>query len=40
MHLCGVKYEKGASDFFRDILDDKLELDKIQIKDDGSTIVK
>ena len=40
MHLCGVKYEKGAASFFDDCLNHHLVLEDMMIKRDGTTFQK
>ena len=40
MHLCGLRYEKGANQFFKDILHNKLDISKLTTKQDGTTILK
>lgn len=40
MHLCGIKYEKGANSFFADCYNGTIDLDKIRVKKDGTTFQK
>lgn len=40
MHLCGVKYIKGASGFVKDLKKNRLKLDGLYLKEDGSTFQK
>lgn len=40
MHLCGLKYDNGARQFYQGIKSDKLNWSKIWIKDDGTTFQK
>lgn len=40
MHLCGVKYTKGAGKFFDDCLHNQLEINSLKVKNDGTTIQK
>lgn len=39
-HLCGIKYQDGAEQFFKAILDKKLDLSKVKTKPDGTTSLK
>lgn len=40
MHLCGINYERGAKRFFEDCLDDRILINSIRVKCDGTTIQK
>lgn len=40
MHLCGVKYDKGAKGFINDLKHNKLKLENLYLKEDGSTFQK
>lgn len=40
MHLCGVKYATGAAEFFNLALLKQIDLDKVFIKNDGTTFQK
>ncbi|QIW16184.1 hypothetical protein A4G20_07500 [Pasteurellaceae bacterium RH1A] len=40
MHLCGVKYEDGAAEFFNLALRKQINFDKVFIKKDGTTFQK
>lgn len=40
MHLCGIDYERGAKRFFEDCLDDRILVNSIRVKCDGTTIQK
>ena len=40
MHLCGIDYERGAKRFFEDCLDDRIRVNSIRVKCDGTTIQK
>ena len=40
MHLCGIKYEKGAASFFTDALNKNIDENSIYIKKDGTTFQK
>ena len=40
MHLCGIDYERGAKRFFEDCLDDRIQVNSIRVKCDGTTIQK
>ena len=40
MHLCGVEYKRGPNLFFQDALDEKIKLENIKIKVDGTTFLK
>ncbi|UQB01698.1 PBECR4 domain-containing protein [Pediococcus pentosaceus] len=40
MHLCGVKYTKGASGFVKDLKNNRLNLNELYLKEDGSTFQK
>lgn len=40
MHLCGIEYKDGASKFFKDCLNKRLVVEKIVVKDDGTTFQK
>jgi hypothetical protein len=40
MHLCGVDYGRGAKSFFSDALENRIDLDLIKIKKDGTTFTK
>lgn len=40
MHLCGVKYVSGSSNFYKDVLENKLDVNKILLKTDGTTFQK
>lgn len=40
MHLCGVKYVRGANAFARDVKAQRLRLQDLYIKEDGSTFQK
>lgn len=39
-HLCGITYKDGAEQFFKAILDKKLDLSKVKTKSDGTTTLK
>lgn len=39
-HLCGIKYKHGAKNFFRAAQKNKIDLSCIEIKNDGSTVLK
>lgn len=39
-HLCGIKYRDGAKQFFKAILNNRLVLSKINVKEDGTTYLK
>lgn len=40
LHLCGLKYQYGAKQFFKAVLENKLDLSKISVKPDGTTYLK
>lgn len=40
MHLCGIEYREGANKFFNACLNNKLEINSIKIKNDGTTYQK
>lgn len=40
MHLCGIRYETGASEFFNLALLKQIDLNKVFIKNDGTTFQK
>lgn len=40
LHLCGLRYEYGAKQFFKAVLSRKLNLSKVSIKEDGTTLLK
>lgn len=40
MHLCGIDYDRGAKRFFEDCLDDRILVNSIRVKCDGTTIQK
>lgn len=40
MHLCGIYYEPGASEFFNLALLKQIDLNKVYIKNDGTTFQK
>lgn len=40
MHLCGIHYTEGAAQFFEACLNHHVVVDKIKIKDDGTTFQK
>lgn len=40
MHLCGIFYRRGAKNYFEDAIENKLDLDGMLIKKDGSTFSK
>ncbi|MCR8967266.1 PBECR4 domain-containing protein [Streptococcus zalophi] len=40
MHLCGIDYEKGSHSFFNDCFSNKIVLQAIKIKKDGTTLQK
>ncbi|MCW9718089.1 PBECR4 domain-containing protein [Avibacterium sp. 21-599] len=40
MHLCGIKYNDGANEFFNAATNHKLDLKKIKVKKDGITFLK
>ncbi|HDL4709156.1 TPA: hypothetical protein RSW02_002662, partial [Mannheimia haemolytica] len=40
MHLCGIKYTDGASEFFNAAISNNLDLAKMNVKSDGTTFLK
>lgn len=40
MHLCGVKYDDGAREFFYAAINNRLDINKIKVKSDGTTFLK
>lgn len=40
MHLCGVKYIDGSTIFYKDVLNNKIDVSKVLIKADGTTFQK
>lgn len=40
MHLCGVKYTTGSINFYKDVLNNKIDVNKILVKTDGTTFQK
>ncbi|WP_428829109.1 PBECR4 domain-containing protein [Lactobacillus amylolyticus] len=40
MHLCGLLYSRGSKNFFKDVIDRKVDLSKILVKTDGTTFQK
>ncbi|AKP64124.1 PBECR4 domain-containing protein [Levilactobacillus koreensis] len=40
MHLCGIKYQGGAKRFWEKAISNKLSMDFIEVKNDGSTFQK
>lgn len=40
MHLCGISYKGGSNKFFRACLEQKLEINNIKIKNDGTSFQK
>lgn len=40
MHLCGIQYEAGATEFFNLALLKQIDLNKVLIKNDGTTFQK
>ena len=40
MHLCGLNYDRGARTFFRDLINNHLDLEKVWIRKDRTTFQK
>lgn len=40
MHLCGIRYSDGATEFFNAAMSGKLDLLKMNVKSDGTTFLK
>ncbi|HDR1545282.1 TPA: hypothetical protein QB469_002331, partial [Pasteurella multocida] len=40
MHLCGIRYVDGATEFFKAAISGKLALSKMSVKSDGTTFLK
>lgn len=40
MHLCGIKYDDGAREFFYAAINNRLDINKIKVKSDGTTFLK